>query len=369
MVDIIFNKRNLKFLIIFISLLNFIGCYGFEIYNGEPNISFIKRYKLLDNSKVLIFKKTNLYKDNEEFKTLRKLDIKDEVIILEKGNEKYFKAGKDIEEFYKVKDNKGNIGWIMASSFLYPYTIENNELIGVSQYIEYDNELNDLMYKLKLIVINSKYNSDELLYSTSRNNKGNIVISSIDPISIELSDINNDKIDEIILKGNIYEGVWMTDAVETYNADIWFNFRDNKVIKIFEKRISGTFFAGILEFKYDYFYNKNKEGFINSIDCNYTELNTQTDETKKNSYHYSWDGKKYNLSINYVSIVSNLRFRETPTLDGKFIRFLNKDETLELLEKGKEETINKVKGTWVKVKTEKGEIGWCFDAYLEEVKD
>jgi len=35
---------------------------------------------------------------------------------------------------------------------------------------------------------------------------------------------------------------------------------------------------------------------------------------------------------------------------------------------GKEETINGVKGSWVKVRTESGDTGWCFDAYLEEVK-
>jgi hypothetical protein len=38
------------------------------------------------------------------------------------------------------------------------------------------------------------------------------------------------------------------------------------------------------------------------------------------------------------------------------------------MEKGKDETINNIKGNWVKVKTGKGEVGWAFDAYLEEVK-
>jgi len=76
----------------------------------------------------------------------------------------------------------------------------------------------------------------------------------------------------------------------------------------------------------------------------------------------------YNIESIYKPSVNNLRFRESPTLDGKYIRTLKKGEKLQLLETGKTETINGVKGTWVKVKTEKGEIGWCFDAYLEEVK-
>ncbi len=66
--------------------------------------------------------------------------------------------------------------------------------------------------------------------------------------------------------------------------------------------------------------------------------------------------------------ISNLRFRETPDLNGKFIRFLNQSEKLKLIEIGKIETIDRIKGSWMKVKTEKGEIGWCFDAYLKEVK-
>jgi len=73
--------------------------------------------------------------------------------------------------------------------------------------------------------------------------------------------------------------------------------------------------------------------------------------------------KKY-----YKPTITNLRFRESPTLEGKFIRLLVKDEKMELLEQGKEETINNIKGRWIKVKTEKGEVGWAFSGYLEEIK-
>ena len=67
-------------------------------------------------------------------------------------------------------------------------------------------------------------------------------------------------------------------------------------------------------------------------------------------------------------VIPDLSFRDSPSRDGKFIRLLTKGEKLELLEKGKEEAIEGKKGNWVKVKTEKGEMGWCFDGYLEEVK-
>jgi hypothetical protein len=74
-------------------------------------------------------------------------------------------------------------------------------------------------------------------------------------------------------------------------------------------------------------------------------------------------GTKY-----YTPTITTLRFRESPELSGKYIRTLNKSEKLELLETGKEATIDNIKGNWVKVRTEKGEEGWCFSGYLEEVK-
>ena len=70
----------------------------------------------------------------------------------------------------------------------------------------------------------------------------------------------------------------------------------------------------------------------------------------------------------YSPTVKKLSFREAATLDAKRIRMLEKGEKLELLEKGKTETIGDATGTWVKVKTEKGETGWCFDAYLKRIK-
>jgi hypothetical protein len=74
------------------------------------------------------------------------------------------------------------------------------------------------------------------------------------------------------------------------------------------------------------------------------------------------------LTTFYIPLITTLRFHETPGNNGKFIRMLNKNEKLLLLEKGKEDVISGVKGQWYKVKTEKEEIGWCFSGYLEEKK-
>jgi hypothetical protein len=82
--------------------------------------------------------------------------------------------------------------------------------------------------------------------------------------------------------------------------------------------------------------------------------------------------KHYKISgptIRYIKPkIENLRLRSQPSADGKILRMLKKDEKLLIIMKGKEETIDKVKGNWIKVLTEKEEMGWCFDGYLESVK-
>lgn len=70
--------------------------------------------------------------------------------------------------------------------------------------------------------------------------------------------------------------------------------------------------------------------------------------------------------INYKTIVCNTILREDQTKDSKTIK---KNEIVKLLAFGKYNVIDKIDGLWVKVETEKGEIGWCFDAYLEEIKE
>jgi len=116
----------------------------------------------------------------------------------------------------------------------------------------------------------------------------------------------------------------------------------------------------------------------------YLSLNSKDILSIFGTYFYKENGKLYkkrplflmkiiednNVSNKkqFTTKIDNLRFRERPDLDSKVIRVFKKSEKLTILETGKTETIDGVKGTWVKVKTEQGEIGWCFDAYLEEVK-
>jgi hypothetical protein len=86
-------------------------------------------------------------------------------------------------------------------------------------------------------------------------------------------------------------------------------------------------------------------------------------------YRYGANFKYYKISgphIKYYKTkISNLRLRSEPSANGKILRMLDKDEKILILKKGKQETIEGVKGNWVKVLTNKNDIGWCFDSYLE----
>jgi hypothetical protein len=107
------------------------------------------------------------------------------------------------------------------------------------------------------------------------------------------------------------------------------------------------------------------------------------DASGSNNKYYRIDGPKIKY---FNSKIPNLRIREDMFLDSKVIRLLNSNEKLLLITRGKRtrvikngkqtivesglnETIDGVKGNWIKVLTEKNEIGWCFDAYLEQIKE
>jgi cytohesin len=60
-----------------------------------------------------------------------------------------------------------------------------------------------------------------------------------------------------------------------------------------------------------------------------------------------------------------LRLRKAPDLEASVIRLLTKAERLEFIEADKNTvTIDDKRGYWIKIKTQHGEQGWCFDAYL-----
>jgi hypothetical protein len=78
------------------------------------------------------------------------------------------------------------------------------------------------------------------------------------------------------------------------------------------------------------------------------------------------DGPKL---VFFKSAIKGLRIREDQSLNGEIIRILSQDEKLLIIKKGKEENLKgNIRGRWVKVLTEKNEIAWCFDAYLEECR-
>jgi hypothetical protein len=65
----------------------------------------------------------------------------------------------------------------------------------------------------------------------------------------------------------------------------------------------------------------------------------------------------------------NLKVRITPELSSRVPAVLEKGTPLQVLEYGPAETIAGVTAPWVRIVTGDGDTGWCFSAYLEEIKE
>ncbi len=63
-----------------------------------------------------------------------------------------------------------------------------------------------------------------------------------------------------------------------------------------------------------------------------------------------------------------LRLRKSENLDSEIITVLEPNLGIEVVEKGKNETIDGIKADWVKVKCANGYIGWCFSGYLHPIE-
>ena len=85
-------------------------------------------------------------------------------------------------------------------------------------------------------------------------------------------------------------------------------------------------------------------------------------------YKLSGPGKKVHGVVFFTSTGVGLRIRDKQGLSGIKIGEINPGEKVIILETGQMETIGTIKGYWVKIKTESGLIGWCFDAFLKKVE-
>ncbi len=63
-----------------------------------------------------------------------------------------------------------------------------------------------------------------------------------------------------------------------------------------------------------------------------------------------------------------LRLRKNDNLNSEIITVLEPDLGIEIIENGKNETIDGITANWVKVKCANGYIGWCFSGYLNPIE-
>lgn len=74
-------------------------------------------------------------------------------------------------------------------------------------------------------------------------------------------------------------------------------------------------------------------------------------------------------TVRFVNVVMkttvDLRLRKEPSLSSETLTIIPENTEVLLQEYGPTATIDGISGSWVKVETEKKQIGWCFNGYLE----
>ena len=74
-------------------------------------------------------------------------------------------------------------------------------------------------------------------------------------------------------------------------------------------------------------------------------------------------------SIPYTHYTSDyLRIRKDYNLNSQIITVLEPNMGVELVEKGKKDTIDGITSNWVKVIAANGYSGWCFAGYLKPIE-
>jgi WD40 repeat protein len=74
--------------------------------------------------------------------------------------------------------------------------------------------------------------------------------------------------------------------------------------------------------------------------------------------------KKYAPQLTYTPTVDGLRLRKEDNINSDILLSLMQGNLLLFIEKGREDTIDKIKDNWIKVKSLDGLEGWVFGGYL-----
>ncbi|MDR0447637.1 MAG: SH3 domain-containing protein [Treponema sp.] len=68
-------------------------------------------------------------------------------------------------------------------------------------------------------------------------------------------------------------------------------------------------------------------------------------------------------------LTENVNLREEPGTNARVIKTLERGSMVQVLDSGREVTINGINARWIFVETEGGEKGWCFGGYLAVNKE
>jgi hypothetical protein len=361
-----------RYFIIVLLIFNFVIINSAEIklqfkkeYLTTTNKSYINK---IDNNSVLITNTTN----NNSFLINNINNRKEKVIKLSTNSfGRYILLNKNI---FALNSNEENI-----------YIFESKENTFVKGYkfnnMDFNIKDNSLFYQndfISNIFMKVSFEDDDFEIISADNADE---IKSINSIALFRKEYSYEYLNDLWL----YDGEKKSYKILSDNTIGYFIISDNLFFILRNK-------GGFENIEYEY-YLIDSQGYIQGkygkddfnnlyftsgeiIDNKYLILSGKDDKHQgillyefkicENSINKEHN-KIITNNILLQTSVNNLRLRSEPSLKSKVIFSLPKNEWVRIIEYGDKETIDGVTGKWVKVFT-KQFVGWCFDAYLEELK-
>lgn len=308
---------NKLFIIFFVYSISYINIFSipFKIAKFTPlNLIKIRNNSIIGKYGVVNYNNAPVYNNLSNFKEICILKKGNKVLINKISDSYYFEKNQinknALVNFYLIKISQNIEGWIEGKYILYPYIIESDKIYGIRELIDYYDLYQSNIHCLSFLFLDNSTNNTELeynLFELQKGNASNLKFNLFDPEKIKIDDLNHDKIPEIILEGYYSSGLIDTDNFSTGLSEIWFNIKNNKIFKIFLKKIKEDYLGGLVHREYNYKYlDLDNDNFLETIEVESIEINeqdkilvnNQKEKVTKGYYTYKWNGNYYVLKEN-----------------------------------------------------------------------
>jgi hypothetical protein len=375
LIPMIFNATEIKYL------------YEIDTFTPTDFMSNHMKPCFLNNDSIVYFKTSkDIYKYKLSTKDKTKIDFNGIKFIVRKGDKIFLEGDKISLLYYNgnfIPNPYEDGNYLMFDNIYFNYekglikktendsfnVVENNDenYNLFSSFPIFNNKNKNILYYFSLPESLKDYSTD-IFYLTKNNlEKKQKSILATKVYSYSLIPSNKD-----YLLANIYDTIdeeFAPEAMLAESPDRPSLFLINTITGKKEKLILDKENNKIMIYSVDVNNDNNVVcllGVGNKIIISLYKLTGLKQDTEQITSHE--EKKQADISKTFYKSTANLRIRESADTTAKIVVTIPQGSKVELLEKGKADTINDIKGNWIKVKTDKNIVGWAFNGYLEEIK-